>query len=135
MVSIIKKSKYKDVDISLTYTSDPATIIPHHPPHHLHSGHEVTNTEEDEQEIMSEIKKIPSFFFPPKMVIKFKDEEININEKFHAIKTFEENYFTHYLPYRFFESPWNLSQAIVDSLLVEDEIRQLKMNEGESIDE
>ena len=88
----------------------------------------------DEQEIMSDIKKIPSFFFPPKMVIKFKDEEININEKFHAIKTFEGNYFTHYLPYRFFESPWDLSQAIVDSLIVEDEIRQIKIKEGESIE-
>jgi hypothetical protein len=130
MVSIVKKSKYKDVEISLTYTSDP---VPHHPPHH-DLGHEAMTSMVDEQEIMSDIKKIPSFFFPPKMVIKFKDEEININEKFHAIKTFEGNYFTHYLPYRFFESPWDLSQAIVDSLIVEDEIRQLKIKEGESIE-
>lgn len=130
MVSIVKKSKYKDVDISLTYTSNPA---PHHPPHH-DLGHDDMTTMADEQEIMSDIKKIPSFFFPPKMVIKFKDEEININEKFHAIKTFEGNYFTHYLPYRFFESPWDLSQAIVDSLIVEDEIRQIKIKEGESIE-
>jgi hypothetical protein len=88
----------------------------------------------DEQKMMSDIEKIPSFYFPPKMVITFKGEEININEKFHAIKTFEGNYFTHYLPYRFFESPWDLSQAIVDSLIVEDEIRQLKIKEGESIE-
>jgi hypothetical protein len=132
MVSIVKKSKYKDVDISLTYTSDP-TIVPHHPPHHLR-GHEDMTMMRDEQEIMRDIEKIPSFVFPPKMVIKFKDEEINIHEKFHAIKTFEGNYFTHYLPYRFFESPWDLSQAIVDSLIVEDEIKQLKMKEGESIE-
>ena len=130
MVSIVKKSKYKDVDISLTYTSDP---VPHHPPHH-DLGHEDMITMADEQEIMSDIKKIPSFFFPPKMVIQFKDEEININEKFHAVKTFEGNYFTHYLPYRFFESPLDLSKAIVDSLIVEDEIRQLKIKEGEFIE-
>jgi hypothetical protein len=134
MVSIVKKSKYKDIDISLTYTSDPA-IVPHHPPHPPHPGHEeMTMMAADEQKMMRDIEKIPSFFFPPKMVIKFKDEEININEKFHAIKTFEGNYFTHYLPYRFFESPWDLSQAIVDSLIVEDEIRQLKMKEGDSIE-
>jgi hypothetical protein len=133
MVSIVKKSKYKDVDISLTYTSDPA-IVPHHPPHHLRGHEGMPMMAADEQEIMSDIEKIPSFVFPPKMVIKFKDEEININEKFHAIKTFEGNYFTHYLPYRLFESPWDLSQAIVDSLIVEDEIRQLKMKEGESIE-
>ena len=134
MVSIVKKSKYKDVDISLTFTSDPARV-PHHPPHPPHPSHEeMTMMALDEREMIREIEKIPSFFFPPKMVIKFKDEEININEKFHAIKTFEGNYFTHYLPYRFFESPWDLSQAIVDSLIVEDEIRQLKMKEGESIE-
>ena len=134
MVSIVKKSTYKDVDISLTYTSDPA-IVSHHPSHPPHPDHEeMPMMAADEQEIMRDIEKIPSFFFPPKMVIKLKDEEININEKFHAIKTFEGNYFTHYLPYRFFESPWDLSQAIVDSLIVEDEIRQLKNKEGESIE-
>jgi|SRR5215216_3506215 len=129
MVSIVKNSKYKDVDISLTYTSDPS-IVPQHPPHH----HGQEDMMMDEQEMVTDVEKIPSFFFPPKMVIKLKDEEININEKFHAIKTFEGNYFTHYLPYRFFESPLDLSQAIVDSLIVEDEIRQLKNKEGESIE-
>lgn len=118
MVSITKNSKYKDGDISITYSSEPFV-----PEHLLHAGRE-------EMEGMARQEKMPSFFYPPKMVIKFKDKEININEKFHAIKTYGGSYFTHYLPYRFFESPLNLSQAVLNSLMVKDEINQIKKKEG-----
>jgi hypothetical protein len=119
MVSITRNSKYKSGDISITYSSEP--IVP--PQHLIHAGGE-------EMERMGKQEKMPSFFFPPKMVIRFKDEEININENFHTIRTYGGRYFTHYFPYRFFESPLNLSQTVLNSLIAKDEINQLKKKEG-----
>ena len=110
MVSIIRNIEYKNAEISITYNSGPQA-----PPHHDHIHRDI-----------EDIEKKPSFFFPPQMSIRFKDKEININTKFHVVRTYAGKYFTHYFPYRFFESPLNLSQEIVDSLIVKDRIKESK---------
>jgi len=112
MISIVRNIEYKNAEISITYTSGPQQ-----PPHHgqIHKDFDTTDKE-----------KKPSFFFPPQMTIRFKGEEININTKFHVVRTYAGKYFTHYFPYRFFESPLNLSQEIVDSLIVKDQLIESK---------
>ena len=60
------------------------------------------------------------------MVIKFKDKEMDLNEHFYVIKTFGGRHFTHYLPYRFFESPLDMAHKIIDSLLVKEEMKKSK---------
>jgi hypothetical protein len=110
MVSITRSEKYKDIDITIIYDSTPQI-------QHLHHASKA-------REIEVHQEKIPSLFYPPKMVIKFKDKELNLNEHFHVIKTFGGRYFTHYIPYRFFESPLDLAYKIIDSLLIKEEMKR-----------
>jgi hypothetical protein len=54
----------------------------------------------------------------PEIYFKSKDTDSQINKMhFHLVRTLDGRYFTHSLPYEYFESPQNLSYALVDMVL------------------
>ena len=89
---------YRNIDITIRFSS-----IPIH--EHTHRDKDINS-------------KSIAIFMAPEIYFKSKDTNLRIDKMhFHLVRTLDGRYFTHSLPYEYFESPQNLSYALVDMVL------------------
>lgn len=110
MTSIERSQNYKGSQIKITFSDAPSNS------HSGHHGHHMDMSSNTSNDIL-----LP-FIEVPRMSIKLKENEIDLNSEYHIVRSLDGRYFTHYFPYRTFGSPWELSESIIDSLITKDQI-------------